>query len=55
MSTAKVSNLHRSGPTGVSRGTLPQTADQTRGATNLATRPRAGNISTESRAGVSGR
>jgi hypothetical protein len=32
--------------------TLPQTADQTRGATNLATRPRAGNISSESRAGV---
>ena len=55
MSTAKVLNLQRSGPPRSSGATLPQTADQTRGATNLATRPRAGNISTESRAGVSGR
>ena len=55
MSTARVSNLHRSFPARDSRAALPQTADQTRGATNLATRPRAGNISTESRAGVFGR
>jgi hypothetical protein len=32
--------------------TLQSTADLTRGYTNLATRPRAGNISTETRAGV---
>jgi len=32
--------------------TLPCTADSTRGVTNLATRPRAGNISSDTRAGV---
>lgn len=31
--------------------TLPCTADETHGMTNLATRPRAGNISTDTRAG----
>ncbi len=30
---------------------LPTTADETRGTTNLATIPRAGNISTDTRAG----
>jgi hypothetical protein len=35
--------------------TLQSTADVTRGCTNLATRPRAGNISTETRAGVRAR
>ena len=55
MSTAKVPNLNRSGPTRAFRVELLQTADQTRGTTNLATRPRAGNISSESRAGVIGR
>ncbi len=54
MSTAKVPNLNRSGPTRAFRVELLQTADQTRGTTNLATRPRAGNISSESRAGVIG-
>ncbi len=33
---------------------LPKTADATRGSSNLATRPRAGNISTDTRAGVLG-
>jgi hypothetical protein len=33
---------------------LPATADETRGSSNLATRPRAGNISTDMRAGISG-
>jgi hypothetical protein len=32
---------------------LPNTADDTRGSSNLATRPRAGNISTDTRAGTS--
>ena len=34
--------------------TLPVTADQSRGSSNLATRPRAGNISTDTRAGRPG-
>jgi hypothetical protein len=34
--------------------TLPMTADQSRGSSNLATRPRAGNISTDTRAGRPG-
>jgi len=33
---------------------LPTTADAARGSTNLATRPRAGNISTDTRAGCPG-
>jgi hypothetical protein len=33
---------------------LPATADVTRGSSNLATIPRAGNISTDTRAGSSG-
>ena len=33
---------------------LPKTADDTRGSSNLATRPRAGNISTDTRAGIAG-
>jgi hypothetical protein len=32
-------------------GTLPATADETHGMTNLASRPRAGNISSDTRAG----
>jgi len=32
---------------------LPMTADKSRGSSNLATRPRAGNISTDTRAGRS--
>jgi hypothetical protein len=31
---------------------LPKTADQSHGSSNLATQPRAGNISTDTRAGV---
>ena len=31
---------------------LPETADQSHGSTNLASQPRAGNISTDSRAGA---
>jgi hypothetical protein len=34
--------------------TLPMTADATRGSSNLATVPRAGNISSDTRAGTSG-
>lgn len=34
--------------------TLPKTADETHGSTNLATIPRAGNISTDTRAGCRG-
>jgi hypothetical protein len=33
---------------------LLSTQDETRGSTNLATRPRAGNISTDMRAGIPG-
>jgi hypothetical protein len=33
---------------------LPVTADQSRGSSNLATTPRAGNLSTDTRAGRSG-
>lgn len=33
---------------------LPRTADETRGRSNLATTPRAGNISTDARAGRPG-
>jgi len=36
------------------RSTLPATADATRGSDNLATIPRAGNISTDTRAGSAG-
>jgi hypothetical protein len=36
------------------RSSLPATADATRGSDNLATIPRAGNISTDTRAGCSG-
>jgi hypothetical protein len=34
--------------------TLPMTADQSRGSSNLATTPRAGNISSDTRAGRPG-
>jgi hypothetical protein len=34
--------------------TLPMTADATRGSSNLATIPRAGNISSDTRAGTAG-
>ncbi len=34
--------------------TLPNTADATRGSSNLATIPRAGNISSDTRAGLAG-
>jgi len=34
--------------------TLPITADQSGRVSNLATRPRAGNISTDTRAGIAG-
>lgn len=38
---------------GSARGaTLPKTADETRGTSNLATTPFAGNISTDTRAGL---
>jgi hypothetical protein len=33
---------------------LPKTADDSRGSENLSTRPRAGNISTDTRAGKAG-
>ncbi len=33
---------------------LPSTADASRGSSNLATRPRAGNISSDTRAGIPG-
>jgi hypothetical protein len=36
-------------------GELPHTADPTRDAFNLAWRPRAGNVSGDTRAGISGR
>jgi hypothetical protein len=41
------------GPTWVT--SLPSTADVSGGASNLATRPRAGNISTDTRAGTPAR
>jgi hypothetical protein len=44
--------LDRSGATASS--TLPKTADESRGASNLATTPFAGNISTDTRAGRAG-
>jgi hypothetical protein len=33
---------------------LPETADQSHGSSNLASKPRAGNISTDTRAGAAG-
>jgi hypothetical protein len=44
----------RSIRTEVDRSTLPATADATRGSGNLATIPRAGNISSDTRAGSPG-
>jgi hypothetical protein len=44
----------RSAWTRVDQGSLPATADATRGSSNLATQPRAGNISTDTRAGLLG-
>jgi hypothetical protein len=52
MSTARDPILDRSRRTPHSGAGLRVTADETRGTSNLATRPRAGNISTETRAGV---
>jgi len=46
--------ISRSGEALKSDSTLPSTQDETRGSTNLATRPRAGNISTDMRAGRPG-
>jgi hypothetical protein len=45
--------LHRSGGTGPGLATLPSTADATCGSSNLATTPYAGNISGDTRAGIS--
>jgi hypothetical protein len=44
----------RSGRSDPGLTTLPMTADETRGSSNLATTPYAGNISTDTRAGESG-
>ena len=52
MSTATVPILDRSRRTPTGGVALRVTADATRGTSNLATRPRAGNISTETRAGA---
>jgi hypothetical protein len=38
----------------IAASTQPMTADATRGSSNLATVPRAGNISSDTRAGTSG-
>lgn len=45
-------SLDRSDRTSAS--SLPMTADVTRGSSNLATTPYAGNISTDTRAGIAG-
>lgn len=47
-------SLHRSGGTDPGLATLPSTADETRGSSNLATTPYAGNVSSDTRAGRSG-
>ena len=47
-------SLHRSGGTDSRLSTLPSTADDTRGSSNLATTPYAGNVSSDTRAGRSG-
>ncbi len=52
MSTARDPILDRSRRTPHSGAGLRVTADATRGTSNLAMRPRAGNISTETRAGA---
>jgi hypothetical protein len=52
MSTARDPILDRSRRTPDQGNGLHVTADATRGTSNLATRPRAGNISTETRAGA---
>lgn len=44
-------NVLRSSRSAGPSATLPRTADETHGMTNLASRPRAGNISTDMRAG----
>lgn len=44
----------RSDPAVITALALPSTADASRGTTNLATVPRAGNISTDTRAGTHG-
>lgn len=46
--------IDRSDPAEITAMTLPSTADASRGTTNLGTRPRAGNISTDTRAGSPG-
>ena len=52
MSPARVPIPDRSRRAPLDGAVLQSTADTTRGCANLATRPRAGNISTETRAGV---
>jgi hypothetical protein len=52
MSTAMVPIHDRRRRTPTDGASLRVTADATRGISNLATRPRAGNFSTETRAGV---
>ena len=45
----------RSGGTDLALSTLPTTADETRGSSNLATTPFAGNVSNDTRAGLAWR
>jgi hypothetical protein len=54
MTTApnRLSPLGRNARTGVLSRVSPLTADSDRGATNLLTVPRAGNVSTDTRAGM---
>ncbi len=47
-------SLDRSGGTDPGLATLPKTADETRGSSNLATIPYAGNVSSDTRAGIAG-
>jgi hypothetical protein len=47
-------SLDRSGGTDPGLATLPKTADDSRGSSNLATVPFAGNISNDTRAGMPG-
>jgi len=46
--------IRRSGPAVQAVARLPSTADQSRGSSNLATRARAGNVSSDTRAGRPG-
>ncbi len=47
-------SLDRSGGPAIGLATLPMTADATRGSSNLATTPYAGDVSSDTRAGRSG-